>query len=83
MNAEMQNRENGFKKENEWKVAFVFGQLSNELDIPADWDEIALECENIVLAWNRKEDIKNLEEEGYILVYAERILREKYAKQSA
>lgn len=70
------NSSKGFMgHENFGKVTLMVGVLGIEFD---DWDELALVCENIVIDWQYFRGILNEEEEGYIMKYAERILREKY-----
>lgn len=77
----VKNSNHGFKHEAFGKVAYVVGLLDGKLDFD-NWDEIAIACENIAIDWSNMVDIRDFEEEGFIMKYAERKLLEKYAKES-
>lgn len=79
----VKNSNVGFNHENFGKVSFIIGRLYDELPSKYnDWDEIQILVENIATAWERFEDIRNFEEEGYIQAYAERIIREYIIKSA-
>lgn len=78
----IKNSNIGFKHENFGKVAFIVGRLYDRMPSKFDdWDEIQILIENITIAWENLEDIRNFEEEGYIQAYAERIITDIINKQ--
>lgn len=65
------------------KVTYIFGVLQNSLNETAkklDWEDIVMECKNIAIDWMNEHDIKDTEEEGYVMKYAERVLTERYGE---
>jgi hypothetical protein len=65
----------GFPHEAHAKVAYVLGEMSNQLPY-MDWDDVMLKAESIVIRWQNHVDIQNEEEKAYIMSYARRILLE-------
>jgi hypothetical protein len=83
MDEMVEHSNEGFKHEDLAKVTYIFGVIQDQLGETAqnfDWDEIVVESELIVADWRNFVDIKDTEEEGYIMKYAERIFFEKYGK---
>jgi hypothetical protein len=74
------NSNEGFDHEAMAKVAYIFGVIQKDLIKTEEftWEDIAVELENIVIDWTNLHDIRDEEEEGYIMAYAERVLREKF-----
>ena len=68
--------------ENLNRVLYVFGLLEGEGEIKGTdtIDETIEICEKIVSDWGKYKDIQNPEEEGYIMAYAKRKLREGWGK---
>lgn len=71
------NSNEGFKHENYNKVAFVVGRFYDKMPSRFDdWDEIQILIEDITTSWENLKDIRNIEEEGYVQAYTERIIKE-------
>ena len=63
------------------KVAYIYGILEGQNKIyydHSDIDDLEVLWENIYSNWADFEDIKDENEEGYIMAYAERILLERF-----
>ena len=65
-------------------VAYAFGVQQIYLNSEAqnmDYEDIESLCSEIVSDWENFYDIRNVEEEGHIIPYAERVLIERYGKK--
>ena len=67
------------------KVAYTFGRMQTGLNKEAqswDWEEVVIQCENVVIHWDSFYNIKSDEEECYVMVYASRVFEEKFGKEA-
>lgn len=68
--------------ENLLRAVYVFGLLEGQGDIQGTdtIDETIEVCEKIVEDWGNFKDIQNSEEEGYIMAYAKRKLKQGWIR---